>query len=207
MLLTGPSKRNDKLEAEHLGHPVHEVHDRGPDIGRLRGHRRGRRSSLLPMSLMVSSMSSTADVNLWRASGRSAVRMAPSSPRPMGKESLDDEVVQVAPDPIPILEDRQSLPGPLDLGYLHREGSLCSEQLGQLHVELRDRPRNVCRTNPGSAHPRHLPAPSRGHHDPGPAPASPWASARGRPGRPSGCRRPSRSYRCSGRPPPTTRPP
>ena len=55
------------------------------------------------ISLMVWSMSSTARVTRSATSGRLIIGMVPCSDMPVAYSQLDDQVVQVAGDPVPVL--------------------------------------------------------------------------------------------------------
>ena len=124
------------------------------------------------MSLIVSSSWSTA------ALIRSATRPCAGDPggvlqrQPDREQPLDDQVVQVAADPVAVLEHRQ--PGPIVLGQgdLQHQRHLLGEALRGLH----DRSRAPGRADPGASAAR---APRRSARWRPPGPAGSPAGQRG----------------------------
>ena len=88
------------------------------------------------MSLIVASMSSTAVESRSATSGRPASRAVLSRRQSDREQALDHEVVQIAPDPVAVLEDSQQRLVFLGSGDLHGKRSLLGEGDGQLWVDV-----------------------------------------------------------------------
>ena len=77
-------------------------------------------------------MSSTAWSSRCAISGRSDEARGALEPEADGEQALDDEVVEVPADPVPVLQHRQPLLGLTGLRDPQREGSLPREARGQV---------------------------------------------------------------------------
>ena len=97
---------------------------------------------------------------------------------PAGVKPLDDQVVQVPGDPVPVLEHRQPLRVAAPLGQLQPDRGLRRERRDQVHGGPRKR--HAPGRRPMVSTPRRCRPRRAGTRSPAPAPGSP-----GRPGRPA----------------------